>query len=209
MLYDASWRQFPDLIAYETDGIYSTKPMDVLPNGAGTALGQWEMETYSGVLYLQSGVYWLRDMDGNWKKPKTRGVPQQHMEFDKAMEALISKKSLKVTQNQFIRFGLADMRRNGNNIWRTWQTNEKEFSFGGDGFGSAGKRLHVAKSCKECVQGYGYEETLHTLMLSPKGFPFVDGVHAESAAHYLPWRKLGSQPENSKTAQVLTRWGDA
>jgi hypothetical protein len=209
MLYAASWQQFPDLIAYETDGIYSTRPMGNLPNGVGTALGQWEVEEYSGALYLQSGVYWLRDMGGNWKKPKTRGVPQQHMEFDKAMEALVSKKSLKVTQNQFIRFGLADMRRNGNNIWRTWQTNEKEFSFGGDGFGSAGKRLHVAKACKECVQGYGYEETLHTLMLSPKGFPFVDGVHAESAAHYLPWRKLGSQPDNSKQAQVLTRWGES
>jgi hypothetical protein len=208
MLYDATWRQASDLIAYETDGIYSTAPIRELPNGAGNRLGQWETTTYSGVLYMQSGVYWLRDLEGNWLQPKTRGIPQRHMEFDKAMESLVEKKSLKVSQTQFIRFGLADMRRSGLGLWRTWQINEKDFSFGGDGFGGGGKRIHVKQSCKECVQGLGYEESLHTLMLSPKGFPKVDGVVQESAAHYLPWRDLGVESNNSKDAAKIKRWGD-
>lgn len=207
MLYDASWRQYPDLIAYETDGIYSTSPMVSLPNGSGTQLGQWETKQYSGILYLQSGVYWLRDGEGNWLKPKTRGVPQQHMDFDKAYESLVTKEKLSVSQTQFIRFGLADMRRSGLGLWRTWQINDKEFSFGGNGFGGAGKRLHIAKSCKECAQGYGHHETLHTCMLSPKGFPQKDHVYEESAPHYLPWRQLGQEAVNTRKAAVLNRWG--
>lgn len=207
MLYDASWQQYSDLIAYETDGIYSTAPMDALPNGAGRDLGQWETKVYTGILYLQSGVYWLRDANGDWLKPKTRGIPQQHMDFDKAYESLVTKDKLSVSQTQFIRFGLADMRRSGLGLWRTWQINDKEFSFGGDGFGGAGKRLHIAKSCKECAQGYGHHETLHTCMLSPKGFPQKDHVYEESAPHYLPWRQLGQEAANTRKAAVLNRWG--
>lgn len=208
MLYAASWQQFPDLVAYQTDGIYSTRPMGNLPNGAGTALGQWEVEEYSAMLHLQSGVYWLRDMDGNWLRPKTRGIPQQHMEFSKALDSLFNKTPLVVEQNQFIRFGLADMRRSGLSLWRTWQINEKDFSFGGNGFGTEGKRLHIAASCKECVQGIGHHEGLHTLMLSPKGFPFKDGAQQESAAHTLPWRRLGTVPQNVEERRILSRWGD-
>jgi hypothetical protein len=209
MLYGASWKQYADLVAYETDGVYSTSPIENLPNGSGLDLGQWEVNEYSGILYLQSGVYWLRDMEGVWLKPKTRGVPQQHMEFDRAYDSLVNKTELTVQQNQFIRFGLADMRRDGNRIWRTWQINEKDFSFGGHGLGSAGKRIHIDKSCKECIQGYGHHETLHTLMLSPKGFAKVDGAYRESAPHYLPWRKIGSESVNTRKTEILKRWGDA
>jgi hypothetical protein len=208
MLYAASWQQWAELVAYQTDGIYSTAPMEFLPNGSGTELGQWEVEQYSGMLHLQSGVYWLRDQDGNWLRPKTRGIPQQHMDFSKAMESLVNETPLMVEQNQFIRFGLADMRRSGLSLWRTWQINEKDFSFGGNGFGSEGKRLHISASCKECVQGVGRHEGLHTLMLSPKGFPYKDGVKQESAPHTLPWRRLGDVPQNVKDAEKLNRWGE-
>lgn len=209
MLYGASWRQYSDLVAYETDGIYSTAPLDFLPNGMGEELGQWKVEEYSGVLYLQSGVYWLRALDGSWKKPKTRGIPQAHMEFDQAYAALREKVPLRVTQTQFIRFGLADMRRDGYKLWRTWQQNEKEFSFGGHGLGSSGKRVHIEQSCKECAQGLGYHESLHTLMLSPKGFARdKNGEYRSSAPHYLPWRKIGQQSVDSRKSEILKRWGD-
>lgn len=208
MLYDASWRQHQDIIAYQTDGIYSTRPLDFLPNGAGKNLGQWELESYSAMLHIQSGVYWLRDMEGNWLRPKSRGVPQQHMDFPRAMDSLVNKTPLVVEQNQFIRFGLANMRRGGLQYWRTWQTNTKEFSFGGNGLGSEGKRLHIKPSCKECAQGYGHHESLHTLMLSPKGFPRRNGQRSESAPHHLPWRDIGTPDETKATKDMLERWGD-
>lgn len=208
MLYEASWQQYQDIVAYETDGIYSLAPMEGLGTNIGNELGQWEVKEYSGILYLQSGVYWLRDMQGRWQKPKTRGIPQQHMDFSKAYAALVNNESLKVSQNQFMRFGISDMRRDGMRVWRTWQVNEKEFSFGGDGLGSAGKRIHISKSCKECAQGYGRHETLHTMMLSPKGYKVVDGIARESAPHYLPWRKIGTESVNTAKSTVLKRWGD-
>lgn len=207
MLYAASWRQHSSLVAYQTDGIYSTTPMASLPNGAGDQLGQWETVQYSGMLHLQSGVYWLRDMEGNWLRPKSRGVPQQHMDFEKAFEALRAGTPLTVVQTQFIRFGFANMRRSGMKNWRTWQINEKEFSFGGEGMGSAGKRIHIPESCKECVQGYGYDEALHTLMLSPKGFPWRNGHKLESAAHYLPWRNVGQEPADFRDLPMKENWG--
>lgn len=209
MLYDASWRQHSSIIAYQTDGIYSTSPLQFLPNGEGNDLGQWEADTYSGMLHLQSGVYWLRDAEGNWLRPKSRGVPQQHMDFDKAMDSLQKGIPLVVEQTQFIRFGLANMRRSGLNYWRTWQKNEKDFSFGGDGIGSSGKRLHIPQSCKECVQGIGRHEGLHTLMLSPKGFPkWRSGQVRESAPHHLPWRKLGQANPLKEETDMMERWGE-
>lgn len=208
MLYQGSWRQHASLVAYQTDGIYSTEPMRNLPNGLGEQLGQWEADCFSGMLHLQSGVYWLRDMHGNWLRPKSRGVPQQHMDFEKAKESLSRGVALKVEQTQFIRFGLADMRRAGFRNWRTWQKNTKEFTFGGEGIGSSGKRIHIAESCKECAQGYGHDETLHTLMLSPKGFPWKNGQKQESAAHYLPWRHIGTKPDSYDDKNMRSGWGD-
>lgn len=209
MLYAASWRQHRDIVAFQTDGIYSTAPISFGPDEVGPQLGQWELDEYSGMLHLQSGVYWLRDKEGKWLRPKSRGVPQQHMDFDRAMEALESNKALEVEQTQFIRFGLANMRREGLRTWRTWQKNSKEFSFGGNGIGDSGKRLHHDRSCKECAQGLGRHEALHTLMLSPKGFPKgEDGRRKESAAHHLPWRELGHPVENKKTVDMLERWGE-
>jgi hypothetical protein len=214
MLYQASWRQYSDLVAYQTDGIYSTSPLASLPNGAGTNLGQWEVEEYSAMLHLQSGVYWLRDMDGNWLRPKSRGVPQQHMDFQNAMDSLFNKTPLVVEQTQFIRFGLANMRREGLRTWRTWQTNKKDFSFGGESaeqtnIATAGKRIHVKQKCPECAQGIGHHEGLHTLMLAPKGYPRRNGQVTESAPHHLPWRNLGQAVDNKTTVDMLERWGDS
>lgn len=209
MLYDAAWRQHESIIAFQTDGIYSTRPLDFVPNGFGENLGQWELDTYSGMLHLQSGVYWLRDLEGNWLRPKSRGVPQQHMDFQRAMDSLVNKTPLVVEQNQFIRFGLANMRKSGLKLWRTWQINEKDFSFGGNGIGDSGKRLHIKPSCKECVQGYGHHETLHTLMLSPKGYGTdSNGNPRHSAAHHLPWRKLGQENPLKTELDRQERWGE-
>lgn len=212
MLYNAAWRQYGDVVAFQTDGIYSTAPIENLPNGMGTQLGQWECDHYSGMLHLQSGVYWLRDTEGKWLRPKSRGVPQQHMDFDRAMEALTTGRPLTVEQTQFIRFGLANMRREGLRTWRTWQINEKEFSFGGENpnetnIANAGKRIHVRQKCQQCQSGIGYHEQLHTLMLAPKGFPRRNGQILESAAHHLPWRTIGQPVENKAVTDIMERWG--
>jgi hypothetical protein len=175
MLYEASCMDNEGLIAYETDGIYSTLPFSSLRDGdKGDALGQWKVEEYTGILFLQNGMYWLRDGDGVWLPPKTRGIPQKHVEFDRAYEALRDEVALEVEQSQFIGFGLADMRRGRG--WRTWERNTKTIEFGG-----GGKRWHRSDWCPECKRGVSLLDGLHPLQV------YVGG-HGESAPHSLPWR---------------------
>lgn len=162
------------LIAVETDGIYSTTPFQDLPNGTGEGLGEWKTEEYSGILYLQSGVYWLRDMNGKWQPPKSRGIPQKHLNIDDAFNALSKREPLTATQSRFHGYGMA-VHRNQMDSWRRWGEETKAFSFGGDG-----KRKHLEANCLSCKEGAGYHETLHNLTAyQPKSL--------ESEKHSIPW----------------------
>jgi len=70
-------KQIPDgqLIAIETDGIYTTCPPERLtfPDGIGDELGQWDIEQYDEMMMIQNGLYLLRRGD-EWPKVKTRGI---------------------------------------------------------------------------------------------------------------------------------------
>lgn len=178
MLYEVTRAHWKDVIAVETDGIYSTTPFGDLPNGRGKGLGQWECEEYSGILFLQSGVYWLRDQGGRWLPPKSRGIPQSHLSFDAAMRSLSTGENLVAIQNQFIGYGTALHRDPvGMHRWRTWVSGKKEFEFGGNG-----KRVHRPDWCPECIAGMNPVDGLHTLSLRV-GHP----GEMKSNKHRLPW----------------------
>lgn len=180
------------LIAVETDGIYSTTPFSNLPNGTGDALGEWKLEEYSGILYLQSGVYWLRDMDGNWQPPKSRGIPQKQLKIDDAFAALKLREKLEATQTRFHGYGMA-VHRNQMDSWRTWANETKSFSFGGDG-----KRKHLEANCTSCIEGAGWHETLHNLTAyQPKNL--------ESEKHDIPWESTQT-PELTEESRTEERW---
>jgi hypothetical protein len=60
----------PDaVISFETDGVYATEPLTT--NGDGS-LGSWEVTTYDEIVYVTSGLYWLRKGD-DWVT-KFRGL---------------------------------------------------------------------------------------------------------------------------------------
>lgn len=176
MLWDVGWQVRDGLIAMETDGIYSTVPF---PDSidAGKGLGQWEMSTYTGILFLQNGVYFLRDSDGNWLPPKSRGVPQKSFQMDRVMDALRSGSSVTSTQAQFVGYGTALVRRDSS-VWRTWQDTTKEFRFGG-----AGKRNHVPFLCRSCGLKEPIHESLHYMSVKPVR-EFL------SYPHPLPWNGM-------------------
>lgn len=181
------------LIAVETDGIYSTVPFTTLPNGTGEGLGEWKVEEYSGILYLQSGVYWLRDMNGKWQPPKSRGIPQKHLNIDDAFRALSAKEPLSATQSRFHGYGMA-VHRNRMDTWRRWENEKKEFSFGGDG-----KRKHLEANCLSCKEGAGYHETLHNLTaFQPK--------ELESEKHDIPWEAETPAPMLTQESRHDEKW---
>jgi hypothetical protein len=74
----------PDaIVAFATDGIYSTEPLDVdIP--AVKTLGKWEMEKGDGGSFIQSGVYTVHLLDEEGKvkvKAKSRGFTPDNTEM--------------------------------------------------------------------------------------------------------------------------------
>lgn len=180
MLYRATLDHWETIVGVETDGIYSTAPFGELQNGTGLALGQWETQTYEGMLFLQNGVYWLRGEDGDWLPPKSRGIPQTHLGIDAALSSLDRGISLKASQQYFIGYGTA-LHRDPVSMrgWRQWRTGNKEFVFGGNG-----KRFHNPDTCAACATGIPLDGGLHTLSLR---LPEPGPLAFKSAKHYLPW----------------------
>lgn len=56
-LFSAAFPKRDTIISLATDGILSTEPLDV---DEGIELGQWECDTFDGIVHVQSGVYWLK-----------------------------------------------------------------------------------------------------------------------------------------------------
>lgn len=169
------------LVSCDTDGIISTTPFkdSDLPNGIGPGLGQWEISEYSGILYIQNGVYWLRDLSGNWLPPKTRGIPRSQLGFETGFRAYSTGRNIVALQHQFIGYGTA--LRGRMESWRTWVDHPREFVFGG-----AGKRVHSPGLCLQCTPTYrprGMEPGntgLHNFVINQPG-------GGASYPHRLPW----------------------
>lgn len=180
-----------DLVSIDTDGILATVPFDpnTLPNGEGNALGQWKLTEYTGLLYFQSGIYWLRDHNGEWLPPKSRGIPRKKLPFDLAYEALQDNKPISINQHSFIGYGLA-AQRNWKD-WRKWVDDERDYVFGGNG-----KRFHNPDMCEPCGKGVGLATGLHTLATLPPR-------EVVSYPHSLPWL----DPDHDDTWRDQLRWG--
>jgi hypothetical protein len=163
------------LVSIDTDGIISTQSFSHLPHGEGDRLGQWKVEEYSGIIYIQNGIYWLRDMSGNWQPPKTRGIPRSQIaDVEIAMDALRAGGKFKLTRHNFVGYG-ASIHRKDRSIWRTWVDSDYEIDLN-----YTGSRQHVKKMCRACNKGQTLLESLHDLtMVPPKD--------SESAPHKLPW----------------------
>lgn len=189
MLYTAAKRAKSSLVSMDTDGFISLAPVNTLPNGIGDGLGQWKATEYSGILYLQNGIYWLRDQDGSWQAPKSRGIPRKKLAFSEVYPLLLQNKNLTVNQHMFIGFGLALQQ--DITLWRKWIDVPRTVKFGGDG-----KAAHNPWACNACADGKSWGEAMHPLVqVIPRSI--------ESTAHKLPW--ITSAP--LEEYQVLKMWG--
>lgn len=198
MVYSAAKSVGKGLISIDTDGVLSAIPFGKLPNGRGNRLGQWKCTEYSGLLYVQNGVYWLRDNSGTWLPPKSRGIPRRKLAFESVYPVIARGESLTINQHMFIGFGLA--LRGRIDDWRKWLDEPRSISFGG-----TGKRIHNSRSCSACQRGFGNCEALHALVpVPPKG--------VDSYPHHLPWIQSdnpdsGGTLESRYDLMELEKWG--
>jgi hypothetical protein len=173
------------LISVDTDGVTSLTPFDEskLINGVGTGLGQWKLEEWTGILYWQNGIYWMRDENGKWTEAKTRGVPKGHIEIEQAWEALSMRESfkhpaiIKTSKTTFI--GYRQALRGQFESWRRWETRPYKLLMGGT---PDGKCFHAWPFCRKCLtdlNGQNLNE-MHTITMLPPN-------HIESEPHKLPW----------------------
>lgn len=173
------------LISVDTDGVTATEPFDIecLVNGVGDGLGEWKLEEWTGILYWQNGIYWMRDEDGEWTEAKTRGVPKGRIVIGKAWEALAKWDQkyqapvISTTKTVFI--GYRQALRGQFARWRRWETNPLNLQMGGS---AGGKSVHYRPFCRKCLSDRAGENLniMHTVSRVPV-------QHLESEPHKLPW----------------------
>jgi DNA polymerase type B, organellar and viral len=184
------------LVSIDTDGVTSLVPFDesALVNGIGDGLGQWKLEEFTGIFYWQTGVYWLREDNGEWKEPKTRGIKRGKLPMDIAIQALNTKRRptsparFVIRKTTFIGYRQA---LNGQfSKWRTWQEIEDRRLMGGSKDGKCHHSWVFCNRCKYQKRGEGPDNRMHSItQLEPD--------HWDSRPHPLPWLKnQPGLPEN-------------
>src|SRR5215472_138749 len=176
------WRR-GGLISIDTDGVTSSVPIspEWLPRGVGEKLGQWKLEQFEGILYWQSGVYWLKGKDGQWSTAKTRGIKRGSLPVEAGLEALANSNfntrpfkqaTIRTTRERFIGYKAA-MASGSFKEWRTWQKVPTETIMG-----RGGASVHHPMFCRKCRA------------------PDADMMHVLTQTHpptwinephYLPW----------------------
>lgn len=76
-LMQAAIQNPPAIIAFATDGLFSTAPLD-LDCPKEKILGAWEFEKHDGITMVMPGVYWLHE-DGKKPKHYSRGFDKAQM----------------------------------------------------------------------------------------------------------------------------------
>lgn len=205
------------LISIDTDGITSTIPFrpKTLDNGVGENLGEWKLEEWTGILQWQNGIYWLRDSNGEWKEPKSRGIPKGTIPFEKAYEAVqrmdystrpFVHPSLSLQRTRFVGYGQA--LRGQFTKWRQWLTEPVKVLMGGNPMGKAFHFPLLCGACRAAMAGNkpaeGSLEGMHTITgTSPDAL--------DSWPHKLPWLEEQSEIPDETTDpefNLIVRDGD-
>lgn len=193
---------FSQLIAVETDGIYTT----MLPSDLGVSesneLGGWSIDVYDEMVYIQSGLAWLRkgtcpvgcphDKDAIYNKTcawtqKRRGLDWDSFTLDQCLEYVARLDANRVWPDyeghttRFITMGQALASKNVSSRHCVWSNAERDISVG-----RSGKRVHVPSVCRACKAGNSAYEQAHDLAISPA---FIkNGLH--SYPHHIPWEEF-------------------
>lgn len=169
---DAALQNPSALVAIETDALFTTEALGV---DLGTGLGQWEQVQADGIIYLQSGVYFLKQ-DDEWHV-KSRGFSPRGHDAETWLRNLANlprgiDEGVAVSFNRFI----TDYRLPSYGQWvRSSHVLRLDQSHS--------KRQHQANLCTECKRKTpdSYASSLHQLVV-PKL------ANSPSTPYPFPWR---------------------
>lgn len=215
-LFDVMRRiPFEHLVAIETDGFYTTYDPAQLGIKASDDLGGWSVDHYEEVMYVQSGLAWLRKgicptgclhdqsvEDCAWT-PKRRGLDKESFTLDDCTAYLdtlvpndIAWPEFKGVTTRFATMGLALASRNVKQKHCVWTTAPREISVG-----RQGKRIHVPAFCGACKNGKTAYEQAHDLIIAPPS-AIKDGT-TKSFPHSVPWEpEVGRADYRSKMEEA-------
>lgn len=153
-VYRASLTSPHDIIAFETDAVFSRRPLTV---PIGESLGEWDDTAYSSLTYLKSGMYFGTLPEGT-EVEKSRGINKGTLTRADVIEALHAEQSgespiLEAEQTRFV--GLGQAIHQGMDKWRRWYTNPRMISVA-----LSGKRIDLLSTEESFMQtGDGWSET--------------------------------------------------
>lgn len=186
-LFAAMSQTTGSVIACETDAVFSTSPLNL---DIGKGLGQWEQSNYSGIAYLQSGLYFARGNDGEWK-PRTRGFSRNKIDPSEMFQYLSTIRGYEsggrpfvVHERRFRTIGTSI----GKADWRRWVDEPREIRVGMPG----GKREHYPPACNLCrtravPYSAGLHDTVPALWASIGSSSAID-YESESTPYPLKWK---------------------
>jgi hypothetical protein len=160
MMYQAMQQQPGNVIAVETDGIFTTKQLDL---DVGNGLGQWGETRYKELTYVQSGMYFGITEDDE-EVTKYRGLDRETLTRKKVLdgwERMQKNPKLRTVQAPSTRFRTLGTSMVGARIsdWRQWVTDKKDVSLV-----PTGKRVHAPW----CTQPWGRGTHHETVCIQPK-----------------------------------------
>lgn len=187
------------LIAVETDGIYTTANPDQLKLDFGSGLGQWGIDEYAEMLYLQSGVYHRR-LGNEWLSPKARGldiasVSQPIVESYLRNLAPGDFPPLTVQMRErFVGLNAAYVKGRGIHVkdhLGKWEAGTRDMEPGGKG-----KRTHIPGQCTECNMGMTPWDSPHRLAIRTRSMGQM------STPHNLPWENIPVPDEMARFREL-------
>jgi DNA polymerase type B, organellar and viral len=184
MLYTAGKAKENSVVSFDTDGIIMTERPDVTE---GNELGQWKVAEYSGIMMLQNGLYWLRNADGEWLPPKTRGLQRRRVPLDAATAKgiLEGDGTVSLSKRMYVGFRAA--------LHREWESRGSWIDMPLTiNIHSSGNRRHYTidpkLECSLCRDGVSLMEGLHPCRLF-----FDPRSDYASKEHYLEWLDDGEK----------------
>jgi hypothetical protein len=197
-VYRATLSNPHDIIAFETDAVFSRKPLSLT---VGEGLGEWEATEYASLTYLKSGMYFGTYTDGR-EIEKSRGINKGTITREQVIEALHAEQRgeqpiLEAEQTRFV--GLGQAIHQGMHKWRRWYTNPRNISVA-----LSGKRIdllsteeafmHLNDGWYETQEGFSdtefsYEYPIAWINpnpdMAPEGFDTMDDYRTADA-HGIP-----------------------